>query len=1148
MSDLYEPIRRLLGRVRTRWRAVSALRASCRGAFVASAIIAIALALIRVASATARTPLVVVAIAAIGAALAIVAIAWTLLPLRRVPSNASIARYIEERVPSLDDRLATAVDVFESNRHSASNLLAEPLVADAARRAEGVDLDDIVPATRLRAAGLGAGGAVLVLLVLLIAAREPARQSLDAASLALFPERVKLAVAPGDARVKAGTPFTIDARLVGNRAPVLADVQLRNGGDWRHNPMSTVAAGAFRLTMPSVSSDFTYRVVAGSVASPLYTVTVARPPRVTQIDVEYTYPPSLALRARTERDSGDIYAPAGTDVRLLVHTDRPAARARMVLGKGEPVALSGAPRSTVLTADVKVVADNSYRVALADADGLSGDGDTEYFIRILEDRPPEVHVIKPAADRQVTPLEEVEIEAQADDDYGIDRMELVYAVRGGEEHVVRLDVPRATSVTGRHTLYLEDVKVQPGDFISYYVRARDVTRGSHTNEARSDIFFLEVKPFEQEFALAQSQSMAGSGYNGSIDDLVNAQKQVVVATWKLDRRRVAQSGAQSTDDVRAIGRTEAELKSRVEATASSFRESTMRDPRRRLQPGGPSAGDTMPEEDAMTLAATAMAKAVASLNAVKTSAALPPEMEALNALLRAQAEVKRRQVSRQQSASGGPGNNNRNYDISTLFDKELQRTQQTNYETRSSTEQQQDPNASALEKIRELARRQDELLRRQQGLAERHTSEEELKRQLEKLTRAQSELRQQAEELARQISAEQNEGSRGGRSSAGNSEATRQIQEALEEMRNATSELRRRDPAQASARSGKALDRLRALERQMQAGPGAMSDRRRAAGDMQLESRQLADSQRQLAAQLLKGTDKDTLRRLAGEQDRLADRARQLRDRLRRIGTADANGARSNEERDAQRAAAAAARDAEELRVEERMRKSAEALRGQAGGASDSRIQASDQQAVARDLDKLAEKLTASDARDPQSRKAADQLARAQALRQQIERLSDDLHKLGQKANGAAASSSQKSPGETGKTGEGQRRGAGGVADAAKLRDDYARQLQQTRELLDELRRQDPSFARGGGGFTFEGQGMTLGAPGTEAFKQDFAKWDELARQATQALDRAESALSQRLQEQQAHDRLAAGVDDRVPPQYRRQVDSYFRALAAKRP
>ena len=65
-----------------------------------------------------------------------------------------------------------------------------------------------------------------------------------------------------------------------------------------------------------MSASFRYRVVAGPVTSPTYDVTVARAPRVTRIDVEYTYPAGLRLPPRTEEDGGDIYAPAGTDVRV----------------------------------------------------------------------------------------------------------------------------------------------------------------------------------------------------------------------------------------------------------------------------------------------------------------------------------------------------------------------------------------------------------------------------------------------------------------------------------------------------------------------------------------------------------------------------------------------------------------------------------------------------------------------------------------------------------------------------------------------------------------------------------------------------------------------------------------------------------------
>ena len=76
---------------------------------------------------------------------------------------------------------------------------------------------------------------------------------------------------------------------------------------------------------------------------------------------------------------------------------------------------------------------------------------------------------------------------------------------------------------------------------------------------------------------------------------------------------------------------------------------------------------------------------------------------------------------------------------------------------------------------------------------------------------------------------------------------------------------------------------------------------------------------------------------------------------------------------------------------------------------------------------------------------------------------------------------------------------------------------------------------------------MTLSAPGTEAFKQDFAKWEQLRQQATLLLGQAESSLSQRLQVQLARDRLAAGAGDRAPAAYQQQVDQYFKALAIQK-
>ncbi|HEY7292055.1 MAG TPA: DUF4175 family protein [Vicinamibacterales bacterium] len=1201
-------IREFIARVRRRWRTQQSLRAVARAALFAAIVVGLAFALSRLLG---TSPAASAALGVVGV-LGVAAVAlWAFLPLRKSPDDHHVARFIEEHEPSLDDRLVSAVDV--ASHESSAPGLSGPMLADAARRLRDVDLESILSSAVLRRAAMLAGGAAAVMLLMMFAARHAARQSFDAFALTVFPTRIALEVTPGDAHVKAGTPLTVEARLVGNTAPVEAQFQVADGDGWRSADMTTAAPGLFRLPLEAVWTSFKYRVAAGAVVSRTYDLVAVRPPHVARIDVDYTYPAGLNLPPRTEKDSGDIYAPAGTDVRLHVITDSAAASGQMSLANGQTIALSSAQPKEWL-GSIKVTNDSSYRVALTDSEGLSAPGDTEYFIRVLEDRPPDVRVTRPASDRAVTRLEEVDVEAQAEDDYGIDKLDLVYSVRGETEKTVPLSIPKnQASVTGHHTLFLEDLDVKPGDFISYYVRARDLTRGTRPNEARSDIFFLEVKPYEQEFALAQSQmASAGGGGHGSIDDLVAAQKEIIVATWKIDRRAQMSKGGKSEQDIKAVAKAQAELKTRVEQTSSGFRENTMRDPRRRPQsprggrggqppPEPLKAGQTMPEEDEMTAAVQAMGDAASALDALKTTEARPPEMEALNHLLKAQADVKKRDVQRQQAGTGA-GSNRSNYDLSSLFDKELQKQQQTNYETRSSAEERKDPAQSALDKIRDLAARQDELLKRQRELAAKRgeLSQEELRRELEKLTRDQSELRQRAEDLARQMQnqsgsqsdqkpqqtpgqtaqgsqnaqgSQPSQGSQGAQSSQGsrNGQSSQQMRDVTDAMRNAASELRQQDPSQAAkstASATRALEALRNLERQMQSGQP--DEKRRAVGEMQLEARQLADAQRQVAAELGKTPTgepgKDALRRLAGEQERLADRARRLQDSLKQ-----------------QNATAEAGRDIERQGLPDRMQKSADAMRSAAErtgapsrgssaptatsqGADEARGQTGTQQEMARAFDKLADRLgtVPGGNKDSEAAKLSGQLARAQQLQERLDQLTSEMQRLdaqgsqsGQRggargaqgqSGGDQSSSASKAAGESGRAGQGQGAGVGaGAPDLQKLRDEAQRAMQETRDLMDQLRREDPSLNRGGAGFTFEGQGMTTSAPGTEAFKQDFARWNDLRRQATQALENAQSTLTKKLQAKESKERLAAGANDQPPAGYQQQVDEYFKAIAAKK-
>src|SRR4029078_10492739 len=85
-------------------------------------------------------------------------------------------------------------------------------------------------------------------------------------------------------------------------------------------------------------------------------------------------------------------------------------------------------------------------------------------------------------------------------------------------------------LTGASTFCLEEYHLKPGDFISYYAKARDAS-----NEATSDIYFIEVKPFEMEYK--QTHQQGGGQGQGDQDQnaLSRRQKDLIAATHRLIR-------------------------------------------------------------------------------------------------------------------------------------------------------------------------------------------------------------------------------------------------------------------------------------------------------------------------------------------------------------------------------------------------------------------------------------------------------------------------------------------------------------------------------------------------------------------------------------------------------------------------------------
>jgi hypothetical protein len=1152
----HDELRVLLGRVRRRWFALTALDSSLRATVRAAVPVLLAAA---IAWALEIRGWALVGLMAIGTITAAAGVVLVFVRIPSRPDDCQVARFVEERTgepaaaPALSDTLVSAVQVIESPDRYGSGFAA-PLVNRAVHALRGIEPSALIPRESLRRAGLkAAAGAGLLILALALAAPGFLRAGATV-WVSWFPQTIHIDVATRDARVAAGRPLRIAATLRGRGAGLLSlapALVVSANGQQRSVPMSPSDDG-FSYTIESVDRSFDYRVVAGRSSSRAYSVTALFPPRVKSIDLVYEYPAFTGLKPREEKNGGDIYAPEGTRVKFLVHADKPLASGELAMAGSKPVAMR--PAGASASAELVLAEDGAYRVRLSDADGLGSTGEVEYFIRVMDDRPPSVQIVRPTGDQGITPLQEIAIEARADDDYGIAQLELVYAVGGRPAKTVPFTRMSGTSVArlGTHVLAAEELKVQPGDVITYYARARDVARGKRSTEARSDMFFLEVKPFTEEFVAAQSQAMGGgAGSATQIDTLIAAQKEIINATWNLERRSTA---GRSADDVKAVGGAQTELKARTEQMAGGRRGGRGLFPQ---QIAPPRAGGRSSSGDPVASAIEAMGRAVDQLNEARTADAIPHEMEALQGLLRAQAEIRRRQVMQQSASAAGQGGTSRtDRDLSALFDRELQRQQKTNYETpQQSTNTPQQNESDLLDRIRELARRQEELAQQQRDLANSNPDADEVKRQLARLSREQEELRRLAEELQKQV---QPSASAGGRGRGNSSPSGSDMQRAAEQMRNAATELQRQNATGAAASAEQAAEALKRLERQAR---GSSTDaRQRTAGELRLEAQQIAEGQRRAAAEAARlekersGTDRatsDALRRLAAEKDKLADRIDRLQQAAREAER-DAPGAEGAPLR-------AAGQQLQEQQIGGRMRESAKDLRDRASGSAGQRqggtpnpgasaapaSAAQREQQLTRSLETVANALNGGGQED--GRKLAEQLDRTREMRDRLNSLEQQVRTAeaqaargregGGQREGASGRAGTGRGGEQPSQGSGPRRSGDGAVQRA--REEYLRELQRSREALGRMRAEQ----RGGGGSTPEQHEFSQSAPGNEAFKQDFSNWESLRKDVDLALEQFEASASARLAPRNA-DRLSAGGSERIPDAYRAMVSRYFEAIA----
>jgi hypothetical protein len=358
----------------------------------------------------------------------------------------------------------------------------------------------------------------------------------------------EIAVTPGDIEVERGTGLVISARFGGTPPPEATLVLVSVSGKTKRIPLERhLADPVFGASLLEVAEDGLYRVEYGDKKTRDYKISVFDYPALARADAALQFPNYTGLTNRTILDTHRISAVEGTHLTYTLELNKPVAHARFI-GKGQTLALAVQTNAVAALNNFTLTNSARFSLELVDAQGRTNKAPVEFVLQVLPDRPPEVKIAFPRGDPRVSSLEELQLQGEARDDFGLLKYGVGFGVAGQEPKFIELGQTAAANVKRQFTnqIAMEKLGVEVDQVVSYFAWADDYGPDGQVRRTFSDMFFAEVRPFEEIFRADQSgasesqqenQNQNGNQGGNQSTRLAELQKQIVVATWKLQREK-----------------------------------------------------------------------------------------------------------------------------------------------------------------------------------------------------------------------------------------------------------------------------------------------------------------------------------------------------------------------------------------------------------------------------------------------------------------------------------------------------------------------------------------------------------------------------------------------------------------------------------
>ncbi|MCA9241263.1 MAG: hypothetical protein KDA37_13730, partial [Planctomycetales bacterium] len=398
-----------------------------------------------------------------------------------------VASDIDHANPELEERWSTLTETSTAwqRGEAAHPAVYRQLEKEAVAWAPRVEPQRVITRRPLRRPLWALGAVVAALFVCML---------IDVAQTAVLVRRfwsphanitlTKLGGVPTSLVVAKGENASLKTELTG-RVPETAELVIRRDNGQVSLVQLDVEQGETSVAthrITSVEKPFEFQWRAGDSWSDWAPVEIAQRPRLTEVRFKAT-PPEYTKREPLVETTlpGRARLVEGSTLEIALKSDIELSSMQLDFGPGGNVSLKpdddGWRRWRTTVTD-----DFDFSVLLTEPHGLTNRRPPHCRVSVYQDRAPSVKILSPSPDTAVRPDDEVKIHFAAEDDFAVERAELiVYGEQNeqGEREVLKAipidlgEMQGQTSVRGSVSLPLEELELETGDSISYAVRVHD---------------------------------------------------------------------------------------------------------------------------------------------------------------------------------------------------------------------------------------------------------------------------------------------------------------------------------------------------------------------------------------------------------------------------------------------------------------------------------------------------------------------------------------------------------------------------------------------------------------------------------------------------------------------------------------------------